>query len=63
MFCVRVPVLSEHMQLVDPSVSTDSRFLTNTFCLLSHLAATVKLTVIVIGRPSGTTANIIPIEN
>lgn len=58
-----MPVLSEQIQLVDPNVSTDSRFLTKTFYLLSLLAATVKLTVMVIGNPSGTTANMIPIAN
>lgn len=63
MFYVKVPVLSEHIQLVDPRVSTDSKFFTKTFSLLNLLAATVKLTVIVKGSPSGTIAKIIPKAN
>jgi hypothetical protein len=55
--------LSEQIQLVEPSVSTDSRFLTSTFLVLSFLAATDKVMVIVASSPSGTLATIIPIPN
>ena len=60
-FYVKVPVLSEQIQLVDPRVSTDSKFLTKTFLVLSFLAATDKVIVIVARSPSGTLATIIPI--
>lgn len=61
MFYVSVPVLSEQIQLVLPSVSTDSKFLTSTFFLDSLLAATDKVIVIVASKPSGTLATMIPI--
>ena len=62
-FCVRVPVSSLQMQLVDPRVSTDSRFLTKTFSLLSFWAVIERLTVIVTGSPSGISEVRIPIAN
>ena len=62
-FYVKVPVLSEQIQLVEPSVSTDSKFLTSTFLVLSFLAATDNVIVIVANKPSGTLATIIPIPN
>ena len=61
MFYVNVPVLSEQIQLVDPSVSTDSKFFTKTFLVLNFLAATESVIVIVANKPSGTLATIIPI--
>lgn len=63
LFWVRVPVLSEQMQFVEPRVSTDSRFLTRTFFFESLTAATDSEIVIVARRPSGTLATMIPIAN
>ena len=60
-FWVRVPVLSEQMQLVDPSVSTASRFLTSTFLSAMRFAVRERHTVTVARRPSGTLATIMPI--
>mmetsp|Transcript_39307 Transcript_39307/g.99063 ORF Transcript_39307/g.99063 Transcript_39307/m.99063 type:complete len:232 (-) Transcript_39307:998-1693(-) len=62
-FCVSVPVLSEQMVVVDPSVSTDSRFFTSTFFACMRLAVRVRATVTVASRPSGTLATMIPITN
>ena len=61
MFLVRVPVLSEQMQDVDPRVSTDSKFLTSTFLDAILFAVRARLTVTVARRPSGTLATMIPI--
>jgi hypothetical protein len=58
-----VPVLSLQIQLVDPKVSTDSKFFTKTFNLLSFYAVMERLTVIVIGKPSGIIEIKIPIAN
>merc|ERR1711871_1658421 len=60
-FWVRVPVLSEAIMVVEPSVSTDSRFLTSTFFSYMRLAVRARDTVTVARRPSGTFATIIPI--
>lgn len=56
-----MPVLSEQMQLVDPRVSTASRFLQRTFFSASLFAVRVKPTVTSTIRPSGTLAVMIPI--
>jgi hypothetical protein len=48
------------MQVVDPRVSTDYRFFTNTFLAPILFAAKDMHTVIVISNPSGTLATIIP---
>lgn len=61
LFIVKVPVLSEQIQLVDPSVSTASRFLQSTFLSASLLAVNVNPTVTSTIRPSGTLAVMIPI--
>jgi hypothetical protein len=45
LFIVKVPVLSEHMQLVAPSVSTAYKFLHNTFLSANFLAVSVNPTV------------------
>mmetsp|Transcript_2233 Transcript_2233/g.8631 ORF Transcript_2233/g.8631 Transcript_2233/m.8631 type:complete len:244 (-) Transcript_2233:832-1563(-) len=62
-FWVRVPVLSEQMQVVEPSVSTDSMFFTSTFLLNMALAVRESDTVTVASRPSGTLATMMPIMN
>jgi hypothetical protein len=49
------------MQLVEPSVSTASRFLTNTFFSERVLAVMANEIVMQPSRPSGTLATIIPI--
>jgi hypothetical protein len=61
LFIVKVPVLSEQMQLVDPRVYTASRFLQSTFLSASLLAVKVNPTVTYTINPSGTLAVIIPI--
>jgi hypothetical protein len=61
LFWVRVPVLSEQMHEVDPKVSTDSRFLTNTYFPAILWAVKASDTVTVARSPSGTLATMIPI--
>ena len=58
---VNVPVLSEQMQLVDPNVSTESNFFTNTFFVNIRCAVKLKQTWTVANKPSGTLATMIPI--
>lgn len=60
LFMVKVPVLSEQMQLVDPRVSTASKFLHRTFFSANLLAVKVKPTVTSTINPSGTLAVMIP---
>ena len=60
LFMVKVPVLSEQIQLVDPKVSTASRFLHRTFLSASLLAVNVKPAVTSTRSPYGTLAVIMP---
>jgi hypothetical protein len=61
LFWVSVPVLSEHMQLVEPKVSTASKFLHNTFFNDNFFAVRVNATVTYARSPLGTFATVIPI--
>jgi hypothetical protein len=60
-FCVKVPVLSEQIAVVDPSVSTVYIFFTKTKLSAKIDAASPKDTVTVAMRPSGILETIIPI--
>ncbi len=62
-FCVSVPVLSVHMTVVLPSVSTLSRCFISAFFLAMRLLPMVNARVTVGNNPSGTLATIIPIAN
>ena len=63
LFWVRVPVLSEQMQEVEPRVSTDSIFFTSTYFSAIFLAVRARVNVTVMRSPSGTLATMIPIIN
>lgn len=58
-----MPVLSEQIHVVEPKVSTDSKFLTRIFFLAILFAVKASDTVTVTRSPSGTFATIIPIVN
>mmetsp|Transcript_39311 Transcript_39311/g.77507 ORF Transcript_39311/g.77507 Transcript_39311/m.77507 type:complete len:223 (+) Transcript_39311:328-996(+) len=62
-FCVKVPVLSLQMHVVEPSVSTASSCFTSTCFFARRLAVKVKLTVTVASKPSGTLATMMPMPN
>ncbi len=55
-FFVRVPVLSEHMVVTAPRVSTEESFFTITDLLASTEAPSASAIVIVVGSHSGTAA-------
>ena len=56
MFCVNVPVLSEHTTDVEPNVSTAGSFLTIAFCLAILLTPIDKTIVTTAASPSGIAA-------
>jgi len=60
LFIVRVPVLSEQIQVVHPKVSTACRFLASTFLFASLLAVKVKEIVTSNNNPLGTLETVIP---
>jgi hypothetical protein len=62
-FCVRVPVLSEQMTVVQPRVSTLSRSLTRAPRFAIRDTPTARASVTVGSSPSGTLATKIPIQN
>ena len=62
-FRVSVPVLSVHTNVVDPSVSTASRFRTSTRRSAMRSAAQARLSVTVGRRASGTSATVTPMPN
>lgn len=53
---VSVPVLSEHIIVVQPKVSTDSNFLIIALCLAILLDPSARQVVITAGSPSGIAA-------
>ena len=53
---VRVPVLSEQMMVVQPSVSTLISLLTKALCLIILLVPSARQVVITAGSPSGIAA-------
>ena len=55
-FLVSVPVLSEHITLAHPSVSTMGSFLTMAFLLAILITPSARVTVTTMGRPSGMAA-------
>ncbi len=56
MFCVRVPVLSEHITLHEPKVSTAGNRLTIAFLLLIFPTPMARTIVTTVARPSGIAA-------
>lgn len=61
LFIVKVPVLSEQIQVVQPKVSTACKLLASTFFLANLLAVRVKEMVTSRRSPFGTFATVIPI--
>ena len=53
---VRVPVLSEQMTVVQPSVSTEGKLRTIAFCFAIFLVPRARQVVTTAGRPSGMAA-------
>lgn len=56
MFVVNVPVLSEQITVVQPSVSTDGNERTIAFCFAIFFVPSAKQVVTTAGRPSGIAA-------
>ena len=63
LFMVSVPVLSEQMQVVQPSVSTACNFFASTFFLASRFAVKVSEIVTYNSNPLGTFATVIPMAS
>ena len=59
-FCVRVPVLSVQITVVEPSVSTEGRWRISTLRLAMRWVASTSARVRVGSRPSGTIATMMP---
>ena len=59
-FCVRVPVLSLQMTVVDPSVSTEGRWRTSALRRAMRWVAIASDRVTVGSSPSGTLATMMP---
>ena len=57
-FSVSVPVLSEQMTLMQPTVSHATSFFTSAFCLDIFMMFMASVTATIVGRPSGTAATI-----
>ena len=56
LFSVSVPVLSEQMTFMQPTVSQATSFLTSAFCFDILIIFIAKVTATIVGRPSGTAA-------
>ena len=56
MFCVRVPVLSVHITVAQPRVSTDGRLRTIALCLDIRISPRASIMVTIAGSPSGIAA-------
>ncbi len=62
-FCVSVPVLSQQIVVVEPSVSTAGRWRTSALRLAMRCVAMASESVTVGSRPSGTLATMMPMAN
>ena len=56
LFSVSVPVLSEQMTFMQPTVSQATSFLTSAFCFDIFMMFIASVTATIVGRPSGTAA-------
>jgi len=65
LFCVIVPVLSEHITEAQPNVSTAGNFLTIALFFIIRCTPSDKATVTIAGNPSGiaATASDTPAKN
>ena len=62
-FCVSVPVLSQQITVVEPSVSTAGRWRTRALRRAMRCVAIASESVTVGASPSGTFATMMPIAN